>query len=154
MHNEEAIDESRSLLQLAPEILDDAFVEEDAERTVLRLANTPLRRLRPEDLLVLVTQGVGIEYVAPLAISRLADDPILHAVSHSGDLLSALLVAGESYWRENKETWEAVMELLGEALDSLAGNLEDGQPLTEVLGDDFAAALLHFRSIHRSEEHD
>lgn len=40
-----------------------------------RLRRVPLREFTPADLHIMIGQGIGLEYLAPLAIHALTDDP-------------------------------------------------------------------------------
>lgn len=63
-----------------------------------RLRVVPLRELAPADLRIMIGQGIGLEYLAPLAIHALTDDPLLDAELYAGDLLSALLHSEAAFW--------------------------------------------------------
>jgi hypothetical protein len=148
------IDLRKTLLELAPDSLDGVSLDDDAERTIVRLANMPLRRFQPKDLYIMLSQGVGLPYFVPLALERLEDNPQLQALSHPGDLLTCLLYTDARYWRGDREAWENVMNLVAETVAVASGAMEEERPLVDVFGDDFAAALVHFSGIHKGNTHD
>ncbi|CAL9635078.1 contact-dependent growth inhibition system immunity protein [Streptomyces sp. enrichment culture] len=67
-------------------------------RTVHELRRVPLARLRPADLRTLVTQGVSLPYVLPLAVRLLLEEPLPEAYFYEGDLLLATAGAPASAW--------------------------------------------------------
>jgi contact-dependent growth inhibition (CDI) system CdiI-like immunity protein len=64
----------------------------------LALRRTPLSRLSPGDLRLLLGQQIGLEYLVPRALELVADQPLREADLHPGDLLSALLRVDKTFW--------------------------------------------------------
>ena len=56
------------------------------EQASIALA-TPLRELTNEQVRLLVSQGFGLEYVVPKAISILVENPLIGVTFYDGDLL-------------------------------------------------------------------
>lgn len=126
---------------------------DDAEIAALarRVACKPVRRLEPGELLPLLRRGLSLEFTVPLAMARLEDDPFLRAATHPGDLLVALMEASPVYWTTNKPVWMEMMLILGEAaarVEQARNSQELGEYYPEFVGEDFMAALLHFRGLH------
>ena len=101
--------------------------EPDADATSLvrechRLRKVPIADLSVGDLRVLLIQRIGTEWLTPLALDRLHDDP-LAGESYSGDLLNAVLRATEGYWASHPAD---VMSLwaVREALEQLRGDAD------------------------------
>ncbi|CAL9351065.1 hypothetical protein SUDANB176_00475 [Streptomyces sp. enrichment culture] len=67
-------------------------------RRVHGLRCVPLGELRPADLRVLVSQGVALPYVLPLAVRSLLEEPLLDASYYPGDLLLAAVAAPARVW--------------------------------------------------------
>ncbi|MFD9725324.1 contact-dependent growth inhibition system immunity protein [Streptomyces sp. NPDC059072] len=67
-------------------------------RKVHALRRVPLGDLRPADLRTLISQRVGLQYVLPLAVQLLMDEPLLDAYFYEGDLLLATVNAPTSAW--------------------------------------------------------
>lgn len=62
-----------------------------------RLRTVPVGTLSVGDLRLLLGQRIGTDWLVPLALARLGDDP-LAGESYPGDLLNAVLGAGSNYW--------------------------------------------------------
>ncbi|MFF7336802.1 contact-dependent growth inhibition system immunity protein [Streptomyces sp. NPDC008163] len=67
-------------------------------RKVHTLRRVPLRELRAADLRTLVSQGVALPNVVPLAVRLLVDDPLLDAYFYPGDLLLATVNVPPPVW--------------------------------------------------------
>lgn len=63
-----------------------------------RLRRVPLREFTPANLRIMIGQNIGLEFLAPLALQLLADDPLLDAELYAGDLLSATLQSDSVFW--------------------------------------------------------
>ncbi|OWK19910.1 hypothetical protein AJ88_36675 [Mesorhizobium amorphae CCBAU 01583] len=74
------------------------------ERGSIALA-TPLRNLTNEQILLLVSQGFGLEYVVPKAISILAENPLIGVTFYDGDLLESCLKVSAEFWMEHHDLW-------------------------------------------------
>ncbi|KOV30906.1 contact-dependent growth inhibition system immunity protein [Streptomyces sp. H021] len=92
-------------------------------RKVHGLRSVPLGDLRPADLLSLVTQQVALPFVLPLDVRLPADEPLLDAYFHEGDLLLATVSVPAGAWAalpELEARLRAVIaELPGAAVDEL-----------------------------------
>ena len=64
----------------------------------LELRRTPLNKLRPGDLRLLLGQQIGLEYLVPRALELVADQPLREADLYPGDLLSVLLRVDKTFW--------------------------------------------------------
>jgi hypothetical protein len=84
---------------------------------VYRLRRVPVRDLSNGDLRLLLGQKIGAEWLIPLALDRLDDDPVA-GDWYPGDLLRAVLYAGTDYWPTHPDE---VMRLwaVRESLDKL-----------------------------------
>lgn len=141
-------DRRKSLLQLwaeseAPPEIDDEVPE--------HLLTKPLRRLNAGELWYLIGRNAGLEQLAPLAVEKLADDPLLKAQQYPGDLLVALMESRSAFWTEHYDLWLETIGLLEAAVKTiteLAEKGELGEYMPNYLGDDFMGALMHFRGIH------
>ena len=67
-------------------------------RTVHRLRAKPIGSLSPEDLRIMIGQGVGIHHLVPVALELLATDPLVEGDFYPGDLLVAVLRVGDAFW--------------------------------------------------------
>jgi CDI immunity proteins len=85
------------------------------------LSHTPLREFSSEDLAFSLRQSVGLQFVVPLALERLALHPLTHRDYYPGVLLVAALGVDHSFWREHPQ-WRAKLEQIAQrTLASLRG---------------------------------
>jgi hypothetical protein len=143
-------DPRRSLLELDPEAWGDGG-DWDLGAAALRLAQKPVRRLEPAELLYLIRRGASLPITAPLSLDKLEGQPFLQAESNPGDLLVALLETDTTFWALNEPLWMRAMLVLSEAAQEIEtarakDELEDYLP--NFVGEDFMAAVLHFKDIH------
>jgi hypothetical protein len=148
-------DVRKSLLELEPDAWAPESLEEGLIPIAQRCAHKPLRRLSPAELRELILRGLGLRYTVPLAIDVLEDAPFFEAQLYPGDLLVALLEADTRFWLAHEDLWLAVIPLLAEAIGIIQGRVEAEERADYLpwhLGDDFMAALIHFRGIHQGNE--
>jgi CDI immunity proteins len=69
--------------------------------TVHELRQRPIGKLSPEDLRVLIAQGVGVPVLLPDVLRRLEREPLLEGDYYPGDVLVAVLRVPPSYWSAN-----------------------------------------------------
>jgi hypothetical protein len=62
------------------------------------LLKKPLDAFQAEDLRVMILQGIAIEYLVPMALDLLENDPLVKGDYYPGDLLNAVLSVTPSYW--------------------------------------------------------
>lgn len=67
--------------------------------TCHRLRRIPIDLLSAGDLRLLLGQRIGVRFLIPRAIELLGEDPLLEATYFPGDLLTAVLRAGEKQFR-------------------------------------------------------
>lgn len=67
-----------------------------------RLRRVPLRELTIENLRILIGQNIGLQFLMPLAVAKLNDDPLAEGMHHPGDLLCAVLRVDPKFWVGNK----------------------------------------------------
>jgi hypothetical protein len=67
-----------------------------------RLRRVPLREFTPTDLRRLIGQKLSLEYLIPLALERLSENPWLGDY-YEGDLLHAMLELSDVYWQTHPE---------------------------------------------------
>lgn len=146
-----SFDTSRSLVDLEEEgwTFDPELY--GAPRHAHGLVTKPVQRLTPQELLQLIHWNISLRYTVPAAIARMMGDPFLKAGAHEGDLLVALLQSDSRFWRANYDLWCVMVDLLARAITDVAARVEAeeaGEYLPQFLGDDFMAAVMHFRDIH------
>ncbi|MEO9338587.1 contact-dependent growth inhibition system immunity protein [Mesorhizobium sp. SB112] len=65
------------------------------------LRRKPLNTLTDEELRLAVGQGIGLEWLVPRMLQRLAEDPFRPGDFFEGDLLASLAHVPASYWLEH-----------------------------------------------------
>jgi CDI immunity proteins len=91
------------------------------ERANIALA-TPLRDLSNEQVRLLVSQGFGLEYVVPKAISILIENPLIGVTFYDGDLLVSCLKIPQQFWMENQHLWvelEGILRSLDQTISEI-----------------------------------
>ena len=150
MSLEPDFDSYKSLMQLAPETVEDIF-DDGVAAYARRIAAKPLRRLAPAELRFLLTNNLALPYAAPLALQALEGDPFLDTGDYPGDLLVKLLETDSRFWLERHDLWLEGIAILGKAVTRINERMEEEERndyLPWHIGDDFMGALLHFREIH------
>jgi hypothetical protein len=67
-------------------------------RKCLALRKVPIGEFDVGQLRLMIGQREGLQFLIPLALERLADDPLVEGDFHPGDLLCAVLRAGAEFW--------------------------------------------------------
>lgn len=99
------------------------------ERGSIALA-TPLRDLTKEQVRLLVSQGFGLEYVVPKAISILVENPLVGVTFYDGDLLMSCLKIPQQFWMENQHLWVELDGIL-RSLDQTVSDIGKHRPQFE-----------------------
>jgi len=85
-----------------------------------RLRNIPLGKLSAGDIRFLLGQEIGMNYVLPLAITLLEDNPILETDYYEGDLLCSTLRLNAKYFNSDLSSRIEAMSEQAEKLLQLA----------------------------------
>lgn len=94
---------------LSLETLENDFWEDpDTEATYLiatvhQLRRKPVVDLTTEDLRIMIGQSLSLDILVPLALLRLADEPLAEGDYYPGDLLISVLRLPPSYWTASPE---------------------------------------------------
>lgn len=83
------------------------------------LRKKPLPLFETEDLRIMIGQGIGMEYLVPLAIEQLRANIFAGGHFYAGDLLKFVLTSHEPYWLIEKGNWKAVCDLVEENMDAI-----------------------------------
>ncbi len=151
MENPVTFDSHRSLVELEDSDWTFSVDEYDAPPHAHSLATKPVGKLNAGELMQLLQWKVSLRFIVPAAIARLMTNPFQQAATHEGDLMVALLEADPAYWRKHYDLWCVMVDLLAQAINDVTNRLEAeeaGDYLPHFLGDDFMAAVMHFREIH------
>ncbi len=83
--------------------------------TIHALRYKPLEEFTVEDLRITIGQNIAVEWLLPMAIERLGDDPFAEGDFYQGDLLNAVLGIKPSFWSDHPELRQMVSEVVQEA---------------------------------------
>jgi len=89
--------------------------DSDAPRSAIRcfeLRKKPISTLDKRDLRMLINQGVGLNYVVPLAVKMLEDDRLVETEHYRGDLLVAVLRVGSKFFAEHPDIRSRIEKML------------------------------------------
>lgn len=67
------------------------------------LRKKPLGEFSNEDLRLLILQEISLDFLLPLALDRLAENPLESGDLYVGDLLCSVLKVDRKYWESNIE---------------------------------------------------
>ena len=87
--------------------------------TTHHLRRKPLAQFNAEELRMMIGQRIGLPFLVPLALDRLEDEPLAAGDFYSGDLLAAVLRAGDAYWTEHPDCSQRMRKIVGRVKDSL-----------------------------------
>lgn len=99
-----------------------------------RLRKVPVGELTVEDLRLLIGQQIGLKFLVPLALERLADNPLVSGDYYEGDLMSAVLKVPDAFWEAHPALNNDVVEI-GIRLASIRDTLDQ----------ELLPALAHFQ---------
>ena len=72
-----------------------------------------------EDLRILIGQNIGNKYLIPMAFDKLEINLLAEGDFYPGDLLQSVLFAEDSYWKENLEQTNFIVQLVEEGINHL-----------------------------------
>lgn len=84
------------------------------------LRRKPVGELTAGDLRLLLSQQVGVEVLARLAVGVLREDPLAEGDYYPGDLLVAVMKLPAAYWAAHPEELSAVQQAARSAGDAEA----------------------------------
>jgi hypothetical protein len=111
-------DRSKSLQQLGWQDWGEATYDSHIVKECHRLRRVPLRDFKAEDLRITIGQNLGLEYLVPLALEQLQEDPFAEGTYFPGDLLVTVLGAKGEFWLAHPELRDHVATVAERALSS------------------------------------
>jgi hypothetical protein len=103
-----------------------------------RLRRIPLRDFTVEDLRLMIGQGLGLEYLVPLAVEHLKENPFTEGDIYPGDLLKNVLGVGREFWAERPELRRRMEAVAGRASPEL-GSIDMTEEVREGLAESLKA---------------
>jgi CDI immunity proteins len=76
------------------------------------VATSTRSELSVEDLRLLIAREHSLSRYVPQAIDRLEENALAEGDYYAGDLLHAVLDVDVDYWREHRDQWERVDEIV------------------------------------------
>jgi len=92
------------------------------------LIKNPLNEYSIEDLRLMIRQELGLPYLIPLAIEKLADNLFAEGDMYEGDLLANVLKIDNAFWKQNPDLWVKLNKLIVKSRDTIT---DMGISLTE-----------------------
>ena len=111
------IDRSKSLQQLDGKIWGKPTIESHLVNECQRLHRLPLSDFTVEDLRIMIGQNIGLEYLVPLALERLRDDPFAEGACYPCDLLVSVLCSNAKFWESYDELCGPLVAIATRAFD-------------------------------------
>ena len=117
-------DPTQSLTELESHDWGEPKLRSSLTETLHRLRHKPIGEFTTEDLRIAIGQRVGLEYLVPLAVEHLDDNPLAAGDLYDGDLLSSAMSVEASYWEDHPELRVRLSHIVGRAVE-----LTDWEPL-------------------------
>lgn len=76
-----------------------------------RLRKIPISALTNENLRLLIGQRIGLEFILPMAMERLIENPLASGDLYQGDLLAAVAATSDDFWVSHAELNNLAVEL-------------------------------------------
>lgn len=98
--------------QKSIEILENNFWKEVSgdcsyvTREIYILRKKPIKNLEIEDIRLLISQNIGVNFILPISLEILESNILAEGDYYPGDLLKSVLSISKQYWFQNPE-WKA-----------------------------------------------
>jgi hypothetical protein len=109
-------DRSKSLQQLDGQDWGEPTFDSRLVTECHRLHRVPLRDFTVEDLRITIGQQIGLDFLVPLALERLADDPFAEGAYYPCDLLVSVLGVEARFWQSHPELRERLVTIAERAI--------------------------------------
>lgn len=107
------MDTNKSLSELLGPLTKDSTDSSALVTTCLALYEKPLKDFTAEDLRVMIGQEIGLEFLVPLAIEVLEENPFVAGDYYPGDLLSMVMKVEPGFWKTHPDLYWRVSEIVG-----------------------------------------
>ena len=95
------IDINKSIEELTGEDWGNPQYDSYLVTTIHSLRRKPLKDFSTEDFRIYIGQHFDLEYLLPLALNQLSENPFLEGDFYVGDLLHNVVQIGKIFWQEN-----------------------------------------------------
>lgn len=130
--------QNKSLEELENDIWDEPSFKSHLTLECYRLRKLPLSQLTAENIRMLVGQKIGLQFLIPLALDMLHKNPFVEGHMYRGDLLDAILKVPETFWTQNAELNNRLVEIAQEIIE-----------LSESLNNEWLPLLSRFEYKHK-----
>lgn len=79
-----------------------------------RLRKVPLEEFTTGDLRIMIGQKISLEYLVPIALKELSNDPFLMGNRYRGDLLVNVLNVPNTFWEQYQHLYWELNDVLTE----------------------------------------
>ncbi|MDQ3290810.1 MAG: contact-dependent growth inhibition system immunity protein [Bacteroidota bacterium] len=104
-------DRNKTLEQLEESYSEKTNFNSYLVNNISALRKKPLAEFGIEDLRIMINQGIGLNYLIPIAVERLQENLFAEGDYYPGDLLNTVLKVKEDYWKKNRNLWVEVKQL-------------------------------------------
>ena len=91
-------------------------------RRTHELRTIPLNKFTAEDMRMLIGQKFFLDYLIPLALDKLTDDPMAEGHFYPGALIENVLKIDVQFWEANKDLWLKTNRLVKQNKQKLKQN--------------------------------
>jgi len=88
-------------------------------RRTQELRKIQLNEFTIEDLRIMIGQQFSLDYLVPLAIEALTEDLWAEGDFFEGDLLKNVLGISAEFWKNNKDYWLSIYDLIKDRQDEI-----------------------------------
>lgn len=104
--------QTKSIEQLEQSFWAEPELDTYVVRTTHAARKKPLCDLSAEEIRLLIGQKIGLQYVIPLALPLIENNPLVEVAFFEGDLLSELLRLSAEDWNANPEELQRFQNLI------------------------------------------
>lgn len=105
-------DRAKTLDELDPPAWGEPEYDSYLVSTCHELRRKPLEDFLPEDLRIMIGQGIALRFLVPIAIEVLERDPLTQGDFYPGDLLANVLRVEPLFWDKHPDCRRRVESLL------------------------------------------
>ena len=116
-NNMSEFDRSKSLQELENEDWGEPTFESHLVQECHRLSRVPLKDFTVENLRIMIGQNFNLNYLIPLAIEKLEQNPLAEGDYYAGDLLINVLRADSKFWLKFPDLKLKVTKIADEAFE-------------------------------------
>jgi hypothetical protein len=106
-------DRNRWLQELEQHDWGEPNYQSNLVQTVHRLRRKPLDEFTVEDLRIVIGQKISLSYLVLLAVECLEKEPLVSGDFYPGDLLAAVLSAGDEFWASHADSYQRTCKIVG-----------------------------------------